>query len=322
MSISTTMILSTIVVALLLSSTVRQVQAQNWNNRAVPVTCSICRSTSRPLLSLEKSFTMPNGLSWTCDYLQQTVQDVDEQSSYESERIMCRQAQLQAEEGGCECGGDPLPPLMSQFTDLNGACNLCDGQSSPVVPIDNYNAVVQTNVVGSMNCKGLYDAMIDGVLSANLCPTVQAAAGSTCCNTKTTTISSASYGEAGYDNSAAAAATTPVPVPVITPTTPAPLPVIDTSYTTSYTTSYNNGGSVPASSSTTATAPEIPYRIATPAPEPVTTTSTSTTTSYSLTTAGYSDAYTQAVPETRAADTDASHSYLRAAHDSIFTDFP
>jgi len=319
------MILSSIVVALLLSSTVIQVQAQNWNNRAVPVTCSICRSTSRPLLSLDKSFTMPNGLSWTCNYLQETVQDVDEQSSYESERIMCRQAQLQAEEGGCECGGDPLPPLMSQFTDLNGACNLCDGQSSPVVPIDNYNAVVQTNVVGSMNCKGLYDAMIDGVLSANLCPTVQAAAGSTCCNTKTTTVSSsASYGEAGYDNSAAAAtATTPVPVPVMAPPTPpAPLPVIDTSYTTSYTTSYNNGGSVPASSSSSTPAPEIPYRIATPAPEPVTTTSTSTTTSYSLTTAGYSDAYTQAVlPETRTA-ADTASPYLRGVHDSIYTDLP
>ena len=315
MSISTTMILSSIVVALFLSSTVIQVQAQHWNNRAVPVTCSICRSTSRPLLSLDKSFTMPNGLSWTCDYLQETVQDVDEQSSYESERIMCRQAQLQAEKGGCECGGDPLPPLMSQFTDLNGACNLCDGQSSPVVPIDQYNAVVQTNVVGSMNCKGLYDAMIDGVLSANLCPTVQAAAGSTCCNTETTTVSSsASYGEAGYDNSAAAATAT-TPVPVIVTTTPAPLPVIDTSYTTSY----NNGGSVPAASSSSTPAPEIPYRIATPAPEPVT---TSTTTSYSLTTAGYSDAYTQAVPETRTtADTTAADThYIRAAHDSLYSD--
>ena len=51
---------------------------------------------------------------------------------------MCQQTQLQSEEGGCVCGGTALTPLMSQFTDLNGACNLCDGQgNSPVVPIDN-----------------------------------------------------------------------------------------------------------------------------------------------------------------------------------------
>ena len=173
--------------ALLLSTTLFQVSpvqvvaAQNWNNRAVPVTCSICRSTSRPLLNPTKSFTMPNGLSWTCNYLQETVQDVDEQSSYESERIMCRQAQLQAETGGCQCGGAALPPMNSMFTDINPACNLCAGQASPVVPISNYNEVVQTNVVGSMNCKGLYDAMTDGIISAALCPAVQRAAGSTCC---------------------------------------------------------------------------------------------------------------------------------------------
>jgi len=95
---------------------------------------------------------------------------------------MCRQAQLQAENGGCQCGGAALPPLATTFSDINGACNLCAGQSNAVVPISNYNEVVQTNVVGSMNCKGLYDAMIDGIISANLCPTVQQAAGKTCCN--------------------------------------------------------------------------------------------------------------------------------------------
>jgi len=194
---SPTMILSS-VMALLLSTTLFQVSpvqvvdAQNWNNRAVPVTCSICRSTSRPLLNPTKSFTMPNGLSWTCNYLQETVQDVDEQSSYESERIMCRQAQLQAETGGCQCGGAPLAPMNSMFTDINPACNLCAGQASPVVPISNYNEVVQTNVVGSMNCKGLYDAMTDGIISAALCPAVQRAAGSTCCTSSGSGSSSGS----------------------------------------------------------------------------------------------------------------------------------
>mmetsp|Transcript_64260 Transcript_64260/g.71968 ORF Transcript_64260/g.71968 Transcript_64260/m.71968 type:complete len:314 (+) Transcript_64260:161-1102(+) len=172
---------SSTVVAVLLSSLTAAVQAANWNGRATPVTCSICRDANRPILNPNKSFTMNNGNTWTCNYLQETVQDVDEQSSYESERIMCRQAQLQAETGGCECGGAALPPMNSMFTDINPACNLCAGQASPVVPISNYNEVVQTNVVGSMNCKGLYDAMTDGIISAALCPAVQRAAGSTCC---------------------------------------------------------------------------------------------------------------------------------------------
>lgn len=39
---------------------------------------------------------MSNGLTWTCEYLQETVQDVDENGNY-GEARMCRQAQLQAE---------------------------------------------------------------------------------------------------------------------------------------------------------------------------------------------------------------------------------
>eukprot|EP00751_Fragilariopsis_kerguelensis_P029024 CAMPEP_0170922066 /NCGR_PEP_ID=MMETSP0735-20130129/10205_1 /TAXON_ID=186038 /ORGANISM="Fragilariopsis kerguelensis, Strain L26-C5" /LENGTH=81 /DNA_ID=CAMNT_0011321361 /DNA_START=269 /DNA_END=510 /DNA_ORIENTATION=- len=48
---------------------------------------------------------MTNGNTWTCDYLQETVQDVDANAEFESERLMCVQAQLQGEDGGCECGG-------------------------------------------------------------------------------------------------------------------------------------------------------------------------------------------------------------------------
>ena len=45
---------------------------------------------------------MSNGLTWTCEYLQETVQDVDENGNY-GEARMCRQAQLQAEWGACDC---------------------------------------------------------------------------------------------------------------------------------------------------------------------------------------------------------------------------
>jgi len=108
------------IVALLLSSIgqVQQVHAQNqnWNGRATPVTCSICGDANRPILNPTQSFTMSNGNTWTCDYLQETVQDVDANASYENERLMCVQAQLQGENGGCQCGtGDATSAAMDNI---------------------------------------------------------------------------------------------------------------------------------------------------------------------------------------------------------------
>lgn len=173
------------IVALLLSSLhqVQQVQAvQNWNGRATPVTCSICRDANRPILNPTKSFTMNNGNTWTCHYLQETVQDVDANSLYESERLMCAQAQLQGENGGCQCGGDVMAPIQSQVTQLNPACDLCAGQVSSVVPSSNYDTTVDTSVVGRHNCQGLYGALTSGIVSEPLCPVIQRAAGTTCCS--------------------------------------------------------------------------------------------------------------------------------------------
>merc|ERR1719491_1396095 len=102
---------STFVALLFLSSSLHQTVVQvvhaqnNWNGRATPVACSICRDANRPILNPTHSFTMSNGNTWTCDYLQETVQDVDANASYEEERVMCEQAQLAGEAGGCECGG-------------------------------------------------------------------------------------------------------------------------------------------------------------------------------------------------------------------------
>ena len=78
---------------------------------------------------------MFNRLSWTCNYLQEKVQDFDGQTLYTNERIMCRQAQLQAELGGCSCGGAILPLMNPQFTDVHSSCNLFVGKSSSMVPI-------------------------------------------------------------------------------------------------------------------------------------------------------------------------------------------
>jgi len=125
---------------------------------------------------------MPNGITWTCDYLQETVQDVDAQSRNPSEALMCAQAQLQGENGGCQCGGAAMAPIQSTYTDINMACDMCAGQASSVVPTSNYDKTVATGVVGTMNCKGLYDAAAAGTISSTLCPQVQRAAGSQCCS--------------------------------------------------------------------------------------------------------------------------------------------
>jgi len=172
---------SSTVVAVLLSTLV-SVQAANWNGRATPVTCSICRDANRPILNPTKSFTMNNGNTWTCHYLQETVQDVDANSPNESERLMCAQAQLQGENGGCHCGGAAMAPIQSQVSQLNPACDLCAGQASAVVPSSNYDKTVATGVAGTHNCQGLYGAMASGTISSTLCPAIQRAAGATCCS--------------------------------------------------------------------------------------------------------------------------------------------
>jgi len=157
----------------------------------LPLACPICRRTDRPLLNPQQQFTMVNGITWTCKYLQETVQDVDEYG-WESERIMCRSAQLQAEQQGCRCGGEALAPLQSQYVDLNPACNMCarvvatiqdstqNVQLSPI-PFENKEKLVHTGIIGTHNCQGLFEALADGILSSTLCPQIQTVAGPVCC---------------------------------------------------------------------------------------------------------------------------------------------
>mmetsp|Transcript_62662 Transcript_62662/g.70109 ORF Transcript_62662/g.70109 Transcript_62662/m.70109 type:complete len:270 (-) Transcript_62662:65-874(-) len=166
----------------MLLSSLTAVQAANWNGRATPVTCSICRDANRPILNPNKSFTMNNGNTWTCHYLQETVQDVNAQSSNPSEALMCAQAQLQGENGGCQCGGTPMNSIQSQVSNPNAACDLCAGQASRSVPSSNYDTTVATGVAGTHNCHGLEVALASGILSSTLCPAIQRAAGATCCS--------------------------------------------------------------------------------------------------------------------------------------------
>jgi len=197
----------------------------------------------RPLLNPSHQFTMPNGIRWTCNYLQETVQDVDE-NGWESERIMCRHAQLQAEGNGCQCGGAPLPPLSTQYSDIHPACDMCATVSgSPAVPMSNWDKLISTGVIGTHNCKGLFEAMADGIIGSNLCPTVQQVAGPECC------LESPSYTQSQYIanndytisyNSGGSNPVPPAPVPAPSPSptpAPTPAPVPQPQYTTSTSTS-------------------------------------------------------------------------------------
>jgi hypothetical protein len=152
--------------------------------------CNICQGGNSTLVNGEKEFTMPNGLTWTCKYLQETVQDVNEYGMY-GEAQMCRQAQLQAEWGDCDCVDDDEnyddafeepPSLLEMYADPNGACNMCAGQDNGSIPESKKDALVATGVMGTQSCGGLHFAMMEGILSANLCPAIQQVAGPVCCS--------------------------------------------------------------------------------------------------------------------------------------------
>jgi len=154
-----------------------------------PGYCNICRdvpgqnprnpSQWRNLVNPSQAFQM-NGEGWTCQYLQDTVQDVDPYTGADGEARWCAMAQMFGE-SECSCDGPDIPPISSQVKQLNPACDLCQGQQFDYVPSVNSGITANTGVAGSMNCLGLYNAMAEGVLTPNLCPAVIANAGPTCC---------------------------------------------------------------------------------------------------------------------------------------------
>jgi hypothetical protein len=151
------------------------------------VLCNICRESppnqpARTLANPSQSFTM-NGDQWTCGYLQETVQDVLAVGGAAGEARACALAQLWAEQK-CQCNGPSIPPTTDNIKDPNPACDLCpSGQFQfNYVPAVNADVTASTGVAGNMNCEGLYQAMSEGVLTSNICPTVRANAGPICCN--------------------------------------------------------------------------------------------------------------------------------------------
>lgn len=150
-----------------------------------PGYCNICRDAPnndvawRNLSNPSQSFQM-NGENWSCQYLQDTVQDVNPYNGAPGEARWCSLAQTFAEEN-CSCNGPQIPSMNDQVQNLNPACDLCQGQQLAYVPSVNSGITADTGVAGNMNCQGLYNAMSQGVLTSNLCPTVIANAGPVCC---------------------------------------------------------------------------------------------------------------------------------------------
>lgn len=147
--------------------------------------CNVCRDAPnnsvewRNLANPSESFKM-NGETWTCQYLQDTVQDVNPYNGAAGEARWCTLAQTFAEEH-CTCNGPQIPSMNDQVQNLNPACDLCQGQQLNYVPSVNSGITANTGVAGNMNCQGLYNAMSQGVLTSNLCPIVIANAGPVCC---------------------------------------------------------------------------------------------------------------------------------------------
>ncbi len=165
--------------------------------REVPVTCPICDAV--PDKSYDESLKVNVGQeSWTCGYLQETVQDTDQHSIYRNERSMCRQSQIIAEEGGC-CGSQVMY-IRTEGEMLNDPCSLCDWHA---VPDQNKDKDVDTKLVGTHSCGGLEFIMARGMFNAQMCPMIKANIRDECC----------SYLPSMADKAAAAAAESP-PVPV------------------------------------------------------------------------------------------------------------
>jgi len=158
-----------------------------------PGYCNVCRDAPnndvawRNLANPSQSFRM-NGETWTCQYLQDTVQDVNPYTGAEGEARWCALAQTFASEN-CSCSGPQIPSMNDQVQNLNPACDLCQGQQLNYVPTVNSGITANTGVAGNMNCQGLYNAMSQGVLTSNLCPIVIANAGPVCCALESISIS-------------------------------------------------------------------------------------------------------------------------------------
>jgi hypothetical protein len=143
-------------------------------DRVADVACPICNALPNNSYFESKSVNVGTG-TWTCGYLQETVQDTNMNSIYDSERLMCRNAQRLSEEGGC-CSQTMYINLPGK--DPNDPCTLC----ATDVPADKFYTLVDTGVMGSHTCGSLDMIMGHGMLSSTMCPQIKAKTATSCCN--------------------------------------------------------------------------------------------------------------------------------------------
>jgi len=143
-------------------------------DRVANVACPICNALPDNSYFENISVNVGTGQPWTCGYLQETVQDTDMNSIYDSERVMCRNAQRLSEEGGC-CSQTMYTNLPGR--DPNDPCTLCGSE----VPVEKAGELVNTVIIGSHTCGSLDMIMGQGMLSATMCPQIKAYTKDFCC---------------------------------------------------------------------------------------------------------------------------------------------
>jgi hypothetical protein len=95
-------------------------------------------------------------------------------SIYDSERVMCQNAQRLSEEGGC-CAETMYINLPGR--DPNDPCTLCGSE----VPVEKAGELVDTIIMGSHTCGSLDMIMGEGMLSSTMCPQIKANTKDFCC---------------------------------------------------------------------------------------------------------------------------------------------
>ena len=188
--------------------------------------CNICRNPpqgTRELVNGGKTFGQSNGVTMSCLDLQLSVQDVNPTSTGSAgEARLCSTAQYLAYLH-CDCSGPTISPPTDVYKDPMPACDLCGGPGLDFnfVPGPNQDKLTDTRVAGQQNCVGLYTAAAQGVISTNLCPTIQQYSGPDCCN-----LGVIQPRQVSLPTPSPASVPTPVPTaPPISPPTPACLGV-------------------------------------------------------------------------------------------------